>query len=237
MTTEEAVIPQPTEPTPDPKPPKRTRSPQDLIIINRVNELVTRLTAAKTNANVLTPLAARGYDAPGLDEGLATGKAALAAINAMDAAIDDRRTAASAVRQAEKAARAGFDAFRQISKGIFKDDPDAKAAVKATGRIPTDQQLFLSYADSAYETAGKRQYLSKLSKRGYDAAGLQAERAKLTALQDAIAAFRAADDAKKNATRQRNAAVKNMDRWWTEFKAVAAVCLQDQPQWKSELGL
>ena len=223
---------------PDPNTtPKRTHSAQDQELINRINEYSLRLTAAKNNAALLALLQPRGYDAAAIDEGLSLAAAAQAAVRACEAAIADRKQARTGAQAAETAARSGFDDFRKIAQGVFKEDADAKSAVKAIGRVPTDQQKFFSFAGGAYEAAQRRPLITALTKRGYDATALQAESDRLTAMNDAIAAFRTAEDCKADATRQRNVAVKAVDRWWAEFKAVAEVCLKDYPQWKGELGL
>ena len=217
--------------------PKRARSTQDQEIINRINEYSLRLTAAKNNATLLALLQPRGYEVAAIDEGLDLAAAARAAARACEAAIVDRRQARTKVQAAESAARSGFEDYRKIAQGVFKEDADAKSAVKATGRVPADQQKFFDFAGDAYAAAQQPPYVVALAKRGYNAAALQAESVKLLAMNDAIAAFRTAEDCKEDATRQRNVAVKAVDRWWAEFKAVAEVCLKDNPQWKGELGL
>jgi hypothetical protein len=226
----------PSEPTATDK-PKRKASPQDQASINRINEYHTRLIAVKANRPLADLLQARGYDDAGLDEGLAVIGAAQMSFNAIESTRDDYKQAAVAVRAADKDVRLSFANFRKIVGGAFKDDPAAKSALKATGRIPADQQQFFSYADGAYENALKRPYITVLGKRGYTPGAIAAERAKLTALTAAIAGLRTTEDAKKNTVRQRTAAVKAANRWWAEFSAVADVVTQDQSQWRGQLGL
>jgi len=122
---------------------------------------------------------------------------------------------------AEAAARAGLADFRKIARQVFKDNANAQSNVGVTGRVPDDEEKFLTFATAAYESAlSHSTYLTALSRRGYAQAALQAEQAKA-----AVRATTLRDEA------------KSLDAWWAEFRAVAQVVLKDRPDLLGLLGL
>ena len=153
-------------------------------------------------------------------------------------ALAGRKEAATALRQADRAARSGFDDFRKIARAVFKDDPAARTSVGTDGRVPQDREKFLTQASAAYAAAfGHSTYLTALARRGVTRAALEAEQGKLAALTAADAAHNTAQAAARRATSERNAAVRGLDNWWGEFRAVAQVALKERPDLLGELGL
>lgn len=211
-------------------PARRAHASQDQQLANRIHQYRTALAAVQAHAETGGLLAPRGYDAAALAAGAALCDAAQAAYNARQEAMAVEKSAAWAVRGADRAARAGFDDFRKIARAVFKTNPSARASVGADGRVPDDREKFLAAASAGYASAlGHSTYLAALAKRGVAQATLQAEQAKLEALTGASAAHDAARAAARRATADRAAAAKAMDAWWSEFRAVAGVALKDRP--------
>jgi hypothetical protein len=227
--------------TPQPEPaPKARRSPasQDQAQANRLNEYRQWLTAGRANADLVSRMSPRGFDDAGLAEGLGRCDTAQAAFNARQAAKDALSEAAKEQKRAESEARNGYAAFRKIATPLFKDNATAKAALIVSDRQLDDVQKFLTTIETVYTTALSRvTYLQVLKRRGYDEAGVQAELAKLKVWTQARAGYLAADEAAQRAKAERDAAMKALDAWWAEFKAVAEVTLKDRSDLSGLLGL
>ncbi len=216
-------------PTPEPK-TRRPRGQQDQEIANRLSDRLPRLMAAQANAELVQLMTPRGFDAAGLAEGVTAGNDAQVAFNARAAAIDAANTASRLRKAAEAAARTGYAGFRKIAGSVFKTNPAAKAAVTFTDRQLADQQKFLTDVEGVYNTVlARTTYLAALGKRGYDQAGMQAERAKLAAMVQTAADHEAAKQAASRALALRTTAVQAFDDWWAELLAVADVALKDRP--------
>jgi hypothetical protein len=93
----------------------------------------------------------------------------------------------------------------------------------------TDQEKFLINVEAAYNAVIARvTYQAALSKRGYDAAAIQAEQAKLKAVTTTSAAFKTAKRAATRATAEQVAAMKALNAWWSEFNVTVQVALKDR---------
>jgi hypothetical protein len=217
-------------PTPAAPEARRPHASQDQALANRIGANRAALTAVQDNAELGALLASRGYDVAAIVAGLALCDAALTGYTARQNALADQQQASAAAQAVEAAARAGFDDFRTIARAVFQSDPPAQTALGATGRVPPDREKFLIVAAAAYASALARAgYLAALSKRGYDRAALEAGQTQLTALIQADAAHETAKTAATRATAVRDAAVKTLDAWWIEFRAVARVVLKGRP--------
>jgi len=214
------------------------RSSQDQALANRINQYRTTLTTAQANPELLDLLRPRGYDEVAFGVGLSRCDAAQTTFTARQNAIADRQEAAAAEKAARQAARDGFTDWRKTVRAVFRTNPAAQTALGATGRVPADQEKFLTLANASYTTALENSdYQTALTNRGYDPPAIQAEQAKLQALLQTSAAHEAAKGAAVRATAERDAAAKAMDEWWFEFRAIAQVALKDRPDLLIGLGL
>jgi hypothetical protein len=110
-------------------------------------------------------------------------------------------------------------------------------ALGATGRVPADTQKFITAVRSAY-TAGKTAaYAATLAKYGFAAATLDADLAMLEAFATAGSAHETAMGAATQATTDRNAAFKALDKWLKKFKPLAWLALKSKPGLIKELKL
>lgn len=226
--------------TPAPAAPeaRRSHASQDQALANRIGAYRAALTTVQDNAELGALLQDRGYDAAALAAGLALCEAALAGYTARQNALTGQQQASAAAQTAEATARAGFDDFRTIARAVFQSDRPAQNALGAAGRVPPDREKFLIAAAAAYASAlDHADYLAALCKRGYHRAALEAGQAQLTALIQADAGHENAKAAATRATAARDATVKTLDAWWTEFRAVARVALKGRPDLAGALAV
>ncbi len=223
--------------TPTPKAP-RSRAAQDQALANRTNEIRTKVIAARGTTELLTLMKTRGVEAAEFDAGLSKCDAVQATFDARQAAIIAARDAGKVLKAADVAARSGYVDFRKIAQRVLKDNPTAKAALCLPERLLQDQQKFLTDVETAYNSGlSHSTYLRALTTRGYDAAAIQAELAKLKALVQAGADLDSAQKAATRATADREAAARAMDEWWADLCPVAEVALKGRPDLLGLLGL
>ena len=219
----------PTPQTVEP-PVRKPHSAQDQVKANLINARRTSLLAVQGNAEAVTRLDARGYGQAGLEEGLAACDTAQTTFDARQLAMDERSAASRIMKKLDKEAHEDYAGFSRIATKVFQTNPTAKAAVVIPARDLKDQEKFLSNTTAAYNTALTRStYLAALSKRGYTQEVLQAALQKLQALSQASAAFETAKAAAMRATQERDAAIKALTLWWSEFSATAQVVFKDRP--------
>jgi hypothetical protein len=222
----------------DPSVPIRTYASQDQDLANRINQYRTALTLARTSPELLNLLQPRGYDDVAFAAGIVLCDAAQVTFTARQNAQAAQQGASALEQAARKAARDGFYDFRKIVRAVFRTDLAAQTALGAAGRVPSDQEKFLTLAAAAYTSALQHpDYLAALTQRGLDQIAIQAEQAKLETLFQANAIHEAAKAAAIHATSERNADAKALDDWWAQFRDIARVALKDRPDFLYQLGL
>jgi hypothetical protein len=226
-----------SEPTPTPAAPQRGRSNQDQRIADRIAAVRQMLTLAQSDQELAALLAGRGYDAARLAEGLALQDAAQAAFTGRQRAAAEQTAATAALVAADAAARRAYNDFRITARAVFPA-PAASQALGLAGAASEDLQKFLTAARTSYDVAlNTAAYLTELARFGYAQAALEAARGLLDALAAADAAQEAAKAAALQATRQRDAAVADLDAWLRRFRTVAKIAVRGRPDLGVRLGL
>ncbi len=121
--------PQPVEP-----PAKKPRAAQ---IKPRPTSSPPAAPASPPSRPISTSIAlseSRGYGAPGLAEGSAACDLAQEKFNAREIAMDNKRIASKALKNADTAARSGYADFCRISSKVFKYNANARAALVLPAR-------------------------------------------------------------------------------------------------------
>jgi hypothetical protein len=221
------------EPTPTPTPkPAPPRAEQDQKIANLITETKQMIGIAQDDTALSALLAARGYDAATLAEGLALQQAAQDAFTTRQAARAAQKQAAANATKAEDAARQAYADFRQTARVLFAVPAD-QAALGLTGNAPKDAQKFITLARASYAAAQSAPYAALLSRHGISGQAVAA----LDAFSKAGEAQSAAAAAAVKATADRDAAAKALKQWSKQFKSIAAIALRAQPAQAKKLGL
>lgn len=222
----------------NPTAPARTYASQDQDLADRINLYRGVIILARTRPELLGPLRLRGYDDNAFAAGIARCDAAQTTFTARQNAQAVQQEASALEKIARKTARDGFSDFRKIVRAVFQTNPAAQTALGATGRVPADLEKFLTLATAAYTSALQHpDYLPALTQRGLDQTAIQTEQTNLETLIQANAAHETAKALAIRATAERNAAAKDLDAWWSQFRAIAQVTFKDRPDLLHQLGL
>ena len=226
-------MPEETMPTPK---AVRSYAAQDQKQANAIAAARQLIETACDDAEIARILAARGYDAAGLAAGLSLQASAQAAFTARQTAMAGQQQATAALAGAEAAARQTYADFRATARAIFAAPAD-RTALGLTGNAPKDTQKFLTLARVSYTTAQAEAYQPALATYGYPATALTAALATLDAFSTAGGVQNAAIGAARQATTDRDRAVKTLADWVSQFKRIAKVALRTQPALAKKLEL
>ena len=226
--------------TPPPPKPKPSRAAQDQRLANDIAAARVLLETARIDAEIAPLLAARGYDAAKLAQGLAAQQAAQDAYTARQTALGLLGNGATNADAAQTTARQNYADFRETGRAVAAVSSNA-AAARATlglnGKVQADAQKFITQARASYAAARQAPHAAQFATYGYPEAILAALESALDALEQAQRAHTAADSGAQDATRRRDAAFKALSEWLAPFKRIAKVALRARPDLLARLGL
>ena len=180
---------EPVEPTP--ASPSKQRADQDRVIANGITLASQQLAVAQHEPEVAAILAARGYAAVKVGEGVTLQQTAQIKFNARQTAMYAQNKAGTARDAAEAAALKAYVDFRGMARSVFPEAVD-QMALGVGGDIARDTQQFITDARASYAAARLEPHASTLATYGYDAAAIAAALATVDAFQAAATALTAA---------------------------------------------
>jgi hypothetical protein len=173
-----------------------------------------------------------GYSAKKLTEGCDLHERARNACRAQKLAAGAQQDATQAVMAAEKVAVDAYQALAKVARAVC--DPAQLAALGLSGKTPRNTAGFLAAAYNLFDNARR---LNSLAEFGYNAEKLAAERAKVTACDEANQRQEAAKGAAQQATREQEAALQALNKWTAQYLKIAKVALREKPQLLEKLGI
>lgn len=194
----------------------------------RIAAALQEIQALSHNPALAQQLAAYGYGAARLAEGLALHKAAQDAYQARQQALGEQQTANAELRRSRQVAFASYRDFRARAGTAFAGASE-RTALLLSGRAPDSRQLLLTQARAAYGVARQPAYAPGLARLGFGAAQLAAAAGTLDALDAAINTKAAVDQRARAATTARNTAVTALGRWMRSFRKVRALAQRSLP--------
>jgi len=221
---------------PDSHDTKRGHAAQNQKLANDISEAAQTIEKALGNAEIVTLLTPRGYDATELQAGLALQAAAQTAFNARQVSLGTIEQAKQARDTAAQKAHAEYADYRITVQAKYTDAATRKA-LGASGPMPADLQKFVTGATAAYEAAQEPPYAAALAKRSFTAARFTAAIADLNALLAADNAYKAAGGEAGADTGERDAAVAQLNAWMREFRKNAKLALKKSPAHLATLNL
>jgi hypothetical protein len=206
-------------------------------IADRLNAAQVAIQNTLADAEILTAVAAYGYSVEKINAGKALYDQAVAAVNAQIAAAGAQRDTTATMESAKQQAYAAYQSLAKVARAVFIQDKPRLIRLGLIGAMPKSTAGFLTAAYALFENASAPEIQSLLANYGYDSARLQSERT-LIAVYDA--ANRSQEQAKggaQQATRNQEAALKELDLWYNQYIKIARVALRDRKELLEKLGI
>ena len=206
-------------------------------IASQLNSAQVAIHNTLADAGILTAVAAYGYSVEKINAGKGVYDRAVAAVNAQIAATGAQRETTAAMESARKEAYAAYQSFAKVARAIFVQDKARLIRLGLTGAMPKSTAGFLTAASALFENASAPEVQSLLANYGYDSARLQGERALISAYETADRNQEQAKGAAQQATRDQEAALKELDLWTGQYIKIARVALRDKKELLEKLGV
>ena len=144
----------------------------------------------------------------------------------------ENRIVRTVLSDSRAVARAAHTDLRSTIKLAFPRDKVAQQTLGATGRVPLDDDKFLTAARAAGQATTQEPYAATVTKRGHDASAYSAT---LNAFDTARSTARAAADAAIAATATRDSADEALQTWLLTFEGIIALELKHDPHLATRL--
>ena len=201
--------------------------------LNAAHIAINNSIADEEIGRLIAPL---GYHRAKLEEGRKLFEAAVAAVNAQNAAEEDKRIARARFLETEKLARDAFQAFAQAAKASF--GRAMLASLGLTGPTPRATAGFLPTAYALFDNAIRLPEIqAKLGELGYNADKLQKEKAKIAAYDLANQAHETSKGKVQMATVQQNQVLDSLQEWIMQYLKIVKVALREKKQLLEKLGI
>ena len=223
-----------------PNTPILHRTVEDQAIENYIRDAERFLETARTNPDIAEKLVGYGFDDEELSFGMNLQDSALKAFQAAHGgeSASERMSDPAALTGRVLAAREEFMDFRLVARAAFQNLSD-RVNLRVVGDPPDDLQRFVTAAYAGYDAAAEEPYATKLAKRGFPAAKLDALRKDLDVLATMEAADEIADINEEDApdTGERDSAYHELKEYMKELKGVSRAVFRKNPDTLEKLAL
>ena len=193
---------------------------------------------AQAVPEVATPLAEFGYYAPRWSEGMGLLQAAEALVLAQRNEYGEQYEATEAAQQAWAVADSAYTKTLKVARLVFADDVQAITSLKLSGTRKATLAGWLDQALFFYgNLVAQPNLVAKMGKYGYTAAKIEAEKALVDSLQTKVQIQAKETGEAQQATVTRDLAVKKLDKWVGDLRAILRVALSDNPQMLETVGI
>lgn len=210
----------------------------DTTLPNFFTGAATILSNAQGQPQIAAALDAFGYDAAALQAGQTLFDAARSLYDAQIKEYGEQHAATQALNEAVTSADKAYAAHRRLAKIAFKTDAQRQTDLHLNDRKPEAHNPWYEQARHFYTAVvADTEAQTQLAKYKITLEALQAA----GALVEQTMSLKTAQEKEKgeaqDATQQRNAAISALDEWLADFKVVARIALEDNPQLLEALNL
>lgn len=207
-----------------------------------INERLTAAQVALDNvqadAVLQEALASFGYQAERLQEGQDLLTEARTAHETVTVEYGDQYDATDAMKAAYETASTTYMRHLKVARVALQNGRGTAQKLHLDGRRKSTLPDWIKQARSFYENAlANGEVQAALGRFGITSEQLERGQAQV----DAVAAANAVQEREKgeaqNATEKRDAAVDALDAWMSDFRTIARIALEDQPQQLEKLGV
>lgn len=209
-----------------------------LTIDQRLTSMQLVLDAVAADSSMQETLSQFGYDEQRLEQGRQLYTSAADLQRRQQAEYGQQYAATDTVNAAWETADAEYTRLVKIARVALKNQPGLWTTLDLVGPRKPSLSGWLLQARQFYENAlAQPIILAALSSYGITAARLQAGRVQVAAVETANVEQNRERGEAQEATFKRDAALDEMDAWYSDFLSIARVVLNDTPQQLEKLGV
>jgi hypothetical protein len=192
---------------------------------------------ATNQPEIASEMGELGYDAAKIEEG----KAKLASTRAVYDfnKKEDAETSEASLqyKNAQQTVVKTYSAHRKKAKIVFRDQPETLKLLQLNGSIPEIYIRWIECVRTFYTVlSSNADLLAQLQRLKVDASQITGVLQNISALEKTRAEYLREKGESEDATQKKDKALADMDRWMSEFYAVARIALEDNPQLLEALG-
>jgi len=190
------------------------------------------------DADILAALTQLGYAGSKIDEGKVILNEVQELVNRQIVEYGEQYDATGNMKSAWQVADVAYLRALKIARIALRDDTSAAAALLLNGRRLRTLTGWLRQSRAFYKNLlGNPDWSAAMQVYGYTTEKLQAEQS----LVDAVDAknlqqLKEMGEA-QNATEKRDARMEDLDSWMFDFRQIAVIALEGNPQWLEKLGI
>lgn len=186
---------------------------------------------------ILDALTVYGYNTAKLNAGKTLLTTAQELSNKQKAEYGEQYEASEKVEKTWEEANKEYMKTVKVARVALKDDVKAQISLMLVGERKKSLSGWIEQADAFYSNLVKDTALmTKMTAFGYNAAKLNNEYALVKKVKDANLDQEKEKGEAQDATKKRDVKLDELDTWMSDFKSIAYVALDENPQWLEKLG-
>ena len=189
------------------------------------------------DTGILNALTVYGYNSAKINAGKALLTSAQELVNKQKAEYGEQYEASEKVEKAWDEADEEYMKTVKVARIALKDDVKAQTSLMLSGKRKATLSGWIEQADAFYSNLTKDTTLmNKMSAFGYNTTKLNTESALVKKVKDANLEHEKEKGDAQDATQKRDIKIEELDAWMSDFKGIAYVALDENPQWLEKLG-
>jgi len=145
--------------------------------------------------------------------------------------------ASAQFKKAQQTLQRTYMAHRKKAKLIFRDQPETLKRLQLTGEVPDSYIRRIESIKTFYlALSSDADLLAQMQRLKVDTPQITAAQEQITGVEEKRVVYLREKGESEDATQKKDKAFAELDRWMSEFYAVARIALEDKPQLLETLG-
>jgi hypothetical protein len=192
---------------------------------------------AGSQPDIASELYELGYDAVKIYEGKKKLAFAITVYNSNKQETVETTEASAQFKKAQQTLVRTYMVHRKKGKIIFRDQPETLKRLQLTGTFPIAYIRWFEAVKTFYSTlSSEPDLLLQMQGLKVDAALVAEAQTQIKLVEDKRAIYLREKGESEDATQKKDKAFAEIDRWMSDFYAVARIALEDRPQLLEALG-
>jgi len=186
---------------------------------------------------IAAAMAELGYDNATIEEGRVFNSEAHSAFKLNKVEDDETRASYQQFDEAKTALKELYGLHRKKAKVIFRDEPTVLTQLLIANALPNAYSNWLQGVEKFYDVLNTNENLQgRVARLKVTLEELANGQTLIVELKSRRAAYLQEVGESESATKAKDEALGRLDKWMSEFYAVARIALEDQPQLLESLG-